>query len=191
MAALTLAGAAQADSGLTPSPDGLTVYDTANGITWLADFNLGASNRFGLPLCATTSSTVPCVNPSGSMNWVGAIAWVAAMNAANYLGHSDWQLPTTPLIDHGCGCCRTTEKFVRSQLLAECAGVALLQRAGPDFPEHCRSDSQQPCRSHSAIFNLIFTGRNRPTVVWGKAYSPSARGPREEIRRIISSTCCR
>jgi len=103
LAALTLAGAAQADSWLNPSPDGLTVYDTANGITWLADFNLGASNRFGLPLCATTSSTVPCVNPSGSMNWVGATAWVAAMNAANYLGHSDWQLPTTPLMDQFCG----------------------------------------------------------------------------------------
>jgi hypothetical protein len=28
---------------------------------------------------------------------------VAAMNAANYLGHTDWQLPTTPLIDKGCG----------------------------------------------------------------------------------------
>jgi len=37
------------------------------------------------------------------MNWVGATAWVAAMNAANYLGHSNWQLPTTPLVDKGCG----------------------------------------------------------------------------------------
>jgi uncharacterized protein (TIGR03437 family) len=103
LAAITFWGSAQADPWLNPSPDGLTVYDAANGISWLADFNLGASNRFGLPICTTTSSTVPCVNPSGSMNWVGATAWVAAMNAANYLGHSDWQLPTTPLMDQFCG----------------------------------------------------------------------------------------
>jgi uncharacterized protein (TIGR03437 family) len=86
---------------LTLSPDGISVYDTVNNISWLADFNLAATNRFGLPLCATTSSTVPCVNPSGSMNWVGATAWIAAMNAANYLGHTDWQLPTTPLMETG------------------------------------------------------------------------------------------
>jgi hypothetical protein len=29
------------------------------------------------------------------MNYIAAVAWVAAMNGANYLGHSDWQLPTT------------------------------------------------------------------------------------------------
>jgi uncharacterized protein (TIGR03437 family) len=93
----------RAGTPLTLSPDSITVYDTVNNISWLADFNLAASNRFGLPLCATVDSTVPCVNPSGSMNWLGATTWVAAMNAANYLGHSDWQLPTTPLMDHGCG----------------------------------------------------------------------------------------
>jgi uncharacterized protein (TIGR03437 family) len=92
----------KASTTLVPSVDGMTVYDTANNISWLADFNLAASNRFGLPICTTTSSTVPCVNASGFMNWVGAVAWVAAMNAANYMGHSDWQLPTTPLVDKGC-----------------------------------------------------------------------------------------
>src|ERR1035438_7540617 len=91
-----------AGTTLVPSVDGITVYDTVNNISWLADFNLSASNRFGLPICTTAGSTVPCVNPSGSMNWVGAVAWVAAMNAANYLGHSAWQLPTTPLVDKGC-----------------------------------------------------------------------------------------
>jgi hypothetical protein len=93
----------QANSTLTLSADGITVYDTVNNITWLANGNLASSNRFGLPVCTTTSSATPCVNPSGSMNWVGATAWVAAMNAANYLGYSDWQLPTTPLVDKKCG----------------------------------------------------------------------------------------
>src|SRR5271165_3401223 len=86
------------------SQDGLTVYDSANNITWLANGNLPAMNRFGLPLCnGSQIGQQICVNASGSMNYNAAAAWVAAMNAANYLGHSDWQLPTTPVTDKNCG----------------------------------------------------------------------------------------
>src|ERR1039458_3131755 len=89
---------------LVLSADGITVYDATNNITWLADFNLPASNRFGIPVCTGTNVGVQtCINPSGSMNYGAAAAWVAAMNAANYLGHSNWQLPTTPLVDNTCG----------------------------------------------------------------------------------------
>lgn len=84
-----------------PGADGMTVYDTVNNVTWLADANLAATNRFTLPLCAPSAGQ-PCVNASGSMNYAAAVAWVAAMNAANYLGHSNWQLPTTPPNDSGC-----------------------------------------------------------------------------------------
>ena len=105
--AVVLAGGwqlSEAAGALTISADGLTVDDPANGITWLADANLAAGNRFGLPVCTgTASSPQPCINPSGSMNYPSAAAWVAAMNAANYLGHSDWQLPTNPPHDDGCG----------------------------------------------------------------------------------------
>ena len=92
----------QAGSTLVLSADGVTVYDTVNNISWLADANLPASNRFGLPVC-TASGPQPCVNPSGSMSYQSAAAWVQAMNAANYLGHTNWQLPTTPTTDKGCG----------------------------------------------------------------------------------------
>lgn len=87
---------------LTLSADGLTVFDSANGITWLADANLAASMRFGLPVC-TPLTARPCVNASGSMDYQSAAAWVEAMNAANFLGHSNWQMPTTPLVDQTCG----------------------------------------------------------------------------------------
>jgi hypothetical protein len=73
-------------------------YDTVNDISWLVDVNLPAANRFGLPVC-NSSGTQPCVNASGSMSYQAAKAWVAAMNAANYLGHTNWQLPTTPFTD--------------------------------------------------------------------------------------------
>ena len=101
--ALLLCGLAPAHAAgtLAPSSDGLTVYDSANNVTWLADANTAATNRFGLPLC-DASNTQPCVNASGSMSYTSAQAWVAAMNSANYLGHSDWQLPTTPLSDKSC-----------------------------------------------------------------------------------------
>jgi uncharacterized protein (TIGR03437 family) len=92
----------QAGGTLVLNSDGITVYDSVNNISWLADANLPATNRFGLPVC-TASGTQPCVNSSGSMSYQAAAAWVAAMNAANYLGHTNWQLPTTPLADSGCG----------------------------------------------------------------------------------------
>jgi hypothetical protein len=79
-----------------------TVYDAVNNISWLADADLAATNRFGLPLCSGPAGQA-CVNASGSMRWDAAVAWVAAMNAANYGGHSTWQLPTTPTIDNNCG----------------------------------------------------------------------------------------
>jgi len=91
----------RADDMLILSADGVTVYDMVDKITWLADFNLAATNRFGLPVC-TGARAQPCVNPSGSMSYQAAAAWVKAMNAANYLGHNNWQLPTTPSTDKGC-----------------------------------------------------------------------------------------
>ena len=86
------------------TPDGEMVYDIQNGVTWLADANLPARERFGLPFCdsSSTDPTELCMYASGSMNYTSAVAWVAAMNAANYLGHSDWQLPTTPPNDPSC-----------------------------------------------------------------------------------------
>src|ERR1700722_2272081 len=97
---------AQLSNQNLPSPlalnsNGGTVYDVVNHVTWLEDANLPAQQRFGIPLCYA-SGAEPCVNRSGSMNYASATAWVAAMNAANYLGHSNWQLPTTPLNDNGC-----------------------------------------------------------------------------------------
>ena len=123
VAALTLAGTAQlsaqdsapGDWQKVLIPDGETVIDSVNNVVWLADANLASkilpdkmppdnNFRFGLPLCPdpTIVPTVACVNKSGSMNYTSAVAWVQGMNDANYLGHSDWQLPTAPLTDHRC-----------------------------------------------------------------------------------------
>jgi hypothetical protein len=106
LAALTFAGSAQLSAQNLPWPlalisNGETVYDVVNHVTWLADADLPAQQRFGIPLC-DASGAEPCVNPSGSMNYASATAWVAALNAHSYLGHSNWQLPTTPYADPSC-----------------------------------------------------------------------------------------
>ena len=62
------------------------IYDDVLDITWLQDANLAATNTFG----------VSGINADGTMSWNTAQAWIAAMNAVNYLGFSDWRLPTTP-----------------------------------------------------------------------------------------------
>jgi len=118
-AALALAGSAQLSAQNSApgdwqqflSSDGVTVYDSVNNVVWLADANLAGQNfpdgenfRFGLPLCGVSDPLPvdPCVNASGSMNYTSAVAWIQGMNDANYLGHSDWQLPTTPYTDSSC-----------------------------------------------------------------------------------------
>jgi hypothetical protein len=86
---------------LVPSADGTTVYDATKNVTWLADADLPASNQFGIPLCPGGRSQV-CINSSGSMRYDAAVAWIAAMNAGAYLGHSDWRLPATLPKDRTC-----------------------------------------------------------------------------------------
>jgi hypothetical protein len=89
-------------------PNGETVYDVVNHVTWLTDANLPASQRFGIPLCdgsgpyGSAPIVDPCINGSGIMDYPSAAAWVLAMNNANYQGHSNWQLPTTPSKDPSC-----------------------------------------------------------------------------------------
>jgi hypothetical protein len=36
------------------------------------------------------------------MSYPAATAWVNAKNAANYLGHNNWQLPASPNVDPTC-----------------------------------------------------------------------------------------
>lgn len=80
-------------SGLLPAKDRASVHDRARNVTWLADLNLAATKTFG----------VAGVEPSGAMDYKTALAWVSALNAARHLGRNDWQLPSTPPEDPGCG----------------------------------------------------------------------------------------
>jgi hypothetical protein len=68
---------------LSLNPDGQTIHDAALNINWLANANLAATQTFG----------VKSIHADGSMTYKTAVAWIAAMNAADYLGHDNWRLP--------------------------------------------------------------------------------------------------
>lgn len=99
-----------AQAALITQLGGQVVFETERGLTWLADANLAATNTFGLPvgvdLGIHPSDTIGVVqgriNADGTMNWPGAMFWIDAMNAANYLGFSTWRLPLTQVPDPGC-----------------------------------------------------------------------------------------
>lgn len=64
--------------------DGQAVYDTDLNITWLQNPRFAALETFG----------VSGIDSYGRMSWDTSQNWIAAMNAAKYLGFSDWRLPT-------------------------------------------------------------------------------------------------
>jgi hypothetical protein len=89
---LALAFVAASGGGTASRADEQTIYDPALGVTWLADANLARTDSFG----------VGGITPGGSMDYATAQTWVAAMDKADYLGHSNWMLPTTPTSQPGC-----------------------------------------------------------------------------------------
>jgi hypothetical protein len=86
-ALLLLLAFGPAQAALQSRMSGQAIYDSTQGITWLAD-----ANRAG------TSGYV--VN--GRMTAAQAAAWITSLNAARYLGVSDWRLPNTAQPDATC-----------------------------------------------------------------------------------------
>ena len=92
VAGMLASGVAQAT--LVDRGGGL-IYDTTLNITWLQNADLGATERFGVTLSFPNS---------GLMEWPTANAWIQAMNTTDYLGYSNWRLPTA-LNQDGSGPC--------------------------------------------------------------------------------------
>ncbi len=86
--------AARNGRGLHAGADGKTVYDSAADITWLADANLAATQRFGITGIAR----------DGSMTAETAASWIAAMNKTRWLGRNDWALPHAVRCGKGFNC---------------------------------------------------------------------------------------
>jgi hypothetical protein len=87
-------------NGLQVSADGQTVYDPVADVTWLANADLAKTQSFGAQ-CVNPDGTL-CINADGSMSHTTAENWIKGMNAAAYLGQTNWQLPPVPSADASC-----------------------------------------------------------------------------------------
>ena len=76
--------------GSTTTPQAQIVYDPNQSVCWLANADLAGDPNMRAVFVVTG------INPNGSMDYVTAQKWVAALNAYNngagYLGHNNWQL---------------------------------------------------------------------------------------------------
>lgn len=74
---------------LTPGgTDYRAYYDDVLDITWVADGNLVATHAFGVTNIFWSGSFAAW----GVMTWDTQQEWIAGMNAASYLGRSDWRI---------------------------------------------------------------------------------------------------
>ena len=199
LAALIFAGSghlsAQARiSGLWPLvliPNGETVYDVVNHVTWLTDANLPARQRFGIPLCDESGGD-PCIYASGDMDYASAAAWILALNKANYLGHSNWQLPTAPLKDPGCAGVGPLNDSFGFGCDANALGYLYHKALGFQAPN--TAVPIPPRWVHSAISNLVTIGRVRPVAATACLTLPiliSPTGPRAAVWEVTSCIFCR
>ena len=145
--------AQQASGRFLASADGRTVHDNVLHVTWLADANLPAKQKFSLP-----------IRDSGVMNFATAKRWVAALNAGAYLGRTNWTMPA-PDDGHELHRKRSERQFVRIQLHGERDGIPVYRASAYDsrIP---RSPSHQAASALSVISSHISIGprlERRPT----------------------------
>ena len=105
---------------------GTIVYDSEQGVCWLADANLAGDPdvRAKVPLASVNpDGSAPVINSDGTMDYETALNFVAALNHFDsdqgWLGHHDWQLPTTALSDPSCS------SHDNGNFGAQCTGSAL------------------------------------------------------------------
>jgi hypothetical protein len=96
-------------SGLVSVDGGAIVYDSNQGLCWLADANLAghADVRAEVTLSPVNlDGSAPVINPDGTMDYWTAVNWVNALNSYNggrgWLNRNNWQLPTNPAVDTTC-----------------------------------------------------------------------------------------
>lgn len=87
-------------NGLQVSADALTIYDPLSDVTWLANADLAKRQTFNAQ-CVNKDGTL-CISADGSMSHTTAENWIKGMNAAAYLGQTNWQLPPIPDTDPSC-----------------------------------------------------------------------------------------
>ena len=111
---LAALAASMAHANLVTVDNGQLVDDTVLNVTWVANASLfgtiasqGSATTFvnalindssGQILSGSITHTLTAADfnlTAGTMDWFGAQAFVNYLNQTNYMGYSDWRLPTT------------------------------------------------------------------------------------------------
>ena len=170
--------------GLTPGELGLIVYDSNQGICWLADANLAGQPevRAAVPLSRLNpDGSLPVIYPDGTMDGETGLNWVNALdsydNGRGWLNHSNWQLPSNPSTDLSCSA------FNNANFGAQCTGSALgnlynvgLAHRYPDsvVPRFLSSPQvTSGSNGHSAWDPSGFCSRAFTGLVYGPAAPPA------------------
>lgn len=146
--------------GLYP---GQFVYDDKQQVCWLADANL--AGKPGMRALFNVSG----INPNGTMNFDAARNWVAALNDHAYLGHSDWQIPATPLNDSTCSATGTGGGSFATGCTGSAMGSLYHDFLGLHYPESVAPGFGVPVSP--------FFQNAKLSYYWTK--SPSASGGQE------------
>jgi hypothetical protein len=149
-AGVLVGGAAQA--ALVDLGNG-QIKATGSGFVWLQNANLAATNTFG----------VSGIFNEGRMTWTTANAWIAAMNAADYLGYNDWMLPTTLQPDPSC-----SNQAGGDSRGFNCTGSPM----GELFYIEGGLSVAQPITASSALTS-VFNNMQSDTYWSGTAYAPN------------------
>lgn len=173
-------------AALVLSADGNTVFDTSTGYTWLADADPAASDFNGtpgvnfsnIPTCATSYATglgpQGCVTANGMMDYQTALTWVADLNAADYEGHSNWQLPITtppPTTKASSGC--SAEGALGGGYAFHCTDSALSNLFYNALDGTQRNDIIAPIKDTVGLFQNL-----QPNNYWtGTPKPPDAANP--------------
>lgn len=110
-AILSLSSATNIHAELVDIGRGL-INDTAQGITWLRDANFvktscDANNLLWQAFDPGTAKSnarnkKQICEQNGRLNWHESEAWIAVLNAHNFLGYNDWRQPATQHPDSTC-----------------------------------------------------------------------------------------
>ena len=133
--------------GLSLVQGGQIVYDSKEGLCWLADANLAGNPyvRAAVTLAPMNpDGSKPVINPDGTMNYETAVNWVQSLNRYNggngWLNHNQWQLPANPATDPTCS------SFNNANFGIQCTGSPTRACHGPvrGRPRRARPRHLQP-----------------------------------------------
>jgi Protein of unknown function (DUF1566) len=162
MTLLLVLVSATSNATLLSRLSGQAYYDTVLNVTWLADANYAKTSGF---------------DATGQVSWTQALAFIGALNTADYLGVNHWRLPTaTDTGTPGCNFAVAGTDCGYNVDLATGEMAHLFYESLGNTGAYNTSAVVQPCISASLPYCLSNAGpfsSLQPSIYWsGAEYAP-------------------